>query len=137
MATSAQVERLPDDVLTAILELARLQKDPRRGLEFKGHDEDLQRVFFDLSKEPKFTLLRSFVFSDAGPRPYSPALSDSVSKLQLAGLIGRQNPDYEIVFTRPSSRSYYEAVLSKKFSDDEKEQLQAIAKAFLSSIRSM
>jgi hypothetical protein len=137
MATSAHSYPLPDDVLTAILELARQQKDAQGALAFRGHDEDLQQVFYELSKEPKFNLLRSFVFSSSGPRPYSPALSDSVSKLQLAGLLGRQNPDYEIVFTRPSAHGYYEAVLSKRFSDDEKNQLKDIAEAFLLRIRPM
>ncbi len=137
MATSARSYLLPDDILTAILELARQEKDAKRPLAFQGHDEDLQQIFFDLSKDPKHSLLRTFVFSNSGPRPYSPILSDSVSKLQLAGLIGRQNPEYEVVFTRPSAHSYYEAVLSKRFSDEEKTQLKEIAKAFLSHIRCM
>ena len=136
MATSARSCVPPDDILTAVLELARQEK-AKDVLEFRGHDEDLQDVFFDLSKQPQFSLLRSFVFSSSGPRPYSPALSDSVSKLQLAGLLGRQNPDYEVVFTMPSAHGYYEAVLSKKFSDDEKNQLKEIAKAFLLRIRPM
>ena len=100
MATSVQSYLLPDDVLTAILELARQEKHPEGTLEFRGHDEDLQKVFFDLSQNPKRSLLSSFVFSDSGPRPYSPTLSDSVSKLQLAGLLGRQNPDYKVIFRR-------------------------------------
>ncbi len=137
MATSARSYLLPDDILTAILELARQEKDAKRPLAFRGHDEELQQVFFDLSKDVKLSLLSSFVFSKSGPRPYSPALSDSVSKLQLAGLLGRQNPDYEIVFTTPAARGYYEAVLSKRFSEEEKNQLKEIAKAFLSRIRSM
>src|SRR5712692_5091980 len=113
---------LPDDVLTAILELARQEKGGKNALVFQGHDEDLQQIFFALSKNPKRSLLRAFVFSDSGPHPYSPTLSDSVSKLQLAGLLGRQNPDYEIVFTTPAAQGYYEVVLSKRFSEDEKKQ---------------
>src|SRR5258706_9567582 len=136
MATSAPSYRLPDDILTAILELLRLEKADET-LAFKGHDEELQQVFFDLSKKAEFNLLRAFVFSSSGPRPYSPALSDSVSKLQLAGLLGRQNPDYEVIYTRSSAHGYYEAVLSKKFTEEEKSQLREIAKAFLSSIRCM
>ena len=137
MATSAQSYRLPDDILTAILELARQEKNAKEVLAFRGHDEELQDVFFDLSKVAEFDLLRPFVFSSSGPRPYSPALSDSVSKLQLAGLLGRQNPDYEVVYTRPSAHGYYESVLAKRFNDQEKSQLKEIAKAFLSRIRCM
>jgi hypothetical protein len=137
MATSARSYLLPDDILTAILELARQAKDAGRPLAFRGHDEELQQVFFDLAQDDKRSLLGSFVFSKSGPRPYSPALSDSVSKLQLAGLLGRQNPDYEVVFTTPAAHGYYETVLSKRFSDEEKIQLKEIAKEFLSRIHSM
>lgn len=136
MATSTRPFPLPDDILTAILELARQQRG-NASLEFAGHDEDLQDVFFELCKNKKHSLLGSFVFSDAGPRPYSPALSDSVSKLQLAGLVGRKNPDYEVVFTTPAARGYYEAVLSKRFSGEEKNQLNEIANEFLARIHPM
>jgi len=136
MATSVRSYPMPDDILTAILELARREKGADR-LAFRGHDDELQSVFAELSKDPKRSLLRLFVFSDSGPRPYSPTLNDSVSKLQLAGFLGRQNPDYEVVFTTTAARDYYETVLSNIFSDDEKNQLSEIAKVFLSHIRSV
>ncbi len=137
MATAVRPYLLPDDVLTAILELARQEKTPKGSLEFRGHDEDLQKVFYELGQDPKCSLLSSFVFSSSGPRPYSPALSNSVSKLQLAGLLGRQNPDYEVIFTTPAAHDYYEAVLSKRFSKDDRNQLKEIAKKFLSRIGSI
>ena len=131
MATPAQSRTLPDDVLTAILELAR-QESRKEQLSFRGHDDDLQSIFFELARDPKHDLLQEFVFSDSGPRPYSPTLSDSVSKLQLAGLVGRRNPDYEIVFTTPAARKFYDSVLSNRFSPTQIEQLRDIAKKFLS-----
>jgi hypothetical protein len=133
MPSPAQTHRLPDDILSAILELARREAGQER-FAFRGHDEDLQRVFFQLSRNPKYGLLREFVFSNSGARRYSPALSDSVSKLQLAGLLGRQNPDYEILFTTVPARHFYDEVLSRKFSDEERNQLQEIAKEFRSLV---
>lgn len=136
MATSAQAYILPDDILSAILELARRQaKEKEDRLAFRGHDKDLQQIFFDLSQKPEYSLLRHFVFSRSGPRPYSPALSDSVSKLQLAGLLGRENPDYEVLFTTPSAIEFYDDVLSKQFPPEQINQLREIAKEFLSRIR--
>ncbi len=129
MATSARSYVLPDDILTAILELSKRESGKDR-LVFRGHDDDLQRIFFRLSRNPEYSLLGQFVFSSSGPRSYSPALSDSVSKLQLAGLLGRQNPDYEVLFTTPSASRFYEEVLTKKFSKDEIDQLRNIAKEF-------
>lgn len=131
MATAALARILPDDILTAILELAR-RESGREHLSFRGHDDDLQKIFFELASDPKYDLLQEFVFSSAGPRPYSPTLSDSVSKLQLAGLLGRRNPDYEVVFTTPSAQKFYDAVLSQRFSTTQTEQLRDIAKKFLS-----
>jgi hypothetical protein len=133
MTTAAKANLLPDDILTAILELARQEVSEDR-LVFRGHDEDLQRIFYDLSKDPSHSLLHYFVFSNAGPREYSPALSDSVSKLQLAGLLGRQNPDYEVLFTTPSSARFYDEVLSPRLTSDEVGQLREIAKKFVSMV---
>ena len=136
MATSARSHVLPDDILTAILELARRGSGKER-LVFRGHDEDLQRIFFRLSRNPEYSLLGQFVFSSSGPRSYSPALSDSVSKLQLAGLLGRQNPDYEVLFTTPSASRFYEEVLTTKFSKEQIDQLNNIAKEFRSLVPAM
>ncbi len=136
MVTSARSYVLPDDILTAILELAR-QESGKERLVFRGHDEDLQRIFLRLGENPGYSLLGQFVFSASGPRRYSPALSDSVSKLQLAGLLGRQNPDYEVLFTTPSASRFYEQVLAKKFSKEDIDQLRNIAKEFRSLVPSM
>jgi len=135
MPRPAKVHRPPDDILSAILELAKREGAEDR-FAFRGHDEDLQRIFFKLSQNPKYGLLREFVFSSSGARRYSPALSDAVSKLQLAGLLGRQNPDYEILFTTPPASRFYDEVLSRKFSDEERNQLKEIAKEFRSAIPS-
>jgi len=129
MATPAATAVLPDDILTAIFELARQEAGKDR-LRFRGHDEDLQRIFWELSKQEKYDLLRHFAFSTYGPRPYSPLLSDSVSKLQLAGLLGRENPQYEVLFTTAPARDFFDSVLSKKFSPDQLNQLKEIAKHF-------
>jgi hypothetical protein len=134
VATFAPTDTLPDDILGAILELARLETHGKR-LAFRGHDVDLQRIFHELSQNPDYGLLRQFVFSSSGPRPYSPALSDSVSKLQLGGLLARENPDYEVlVVTSPATR-FYKEVLSRQFSTAEMDQLRQIAKDFLSKVQ--
>ncbi len=119
MATSARSHVLPDDILTAILELARRESGKER-LVFRGHDEDLQRIFFRLSRNPEYSLLGEFV-----------------SKLQLAGLLGRQNPDYEVLYTTPSASRFYEEVLTTKFSREQVDQLSSIAKEFRSLVPAM
>jgi hypothetical protein len=119
---------LPDDILSAVLTLAaRHRGDPR--FTFRAHDSIMQGVFRDLTG--RFESLRAyFVFSDSGPEPYSPALNDAFARLQLAGLIGRQNPDYEYVFLRPAADEYYESELKPRLTPDLQAQLDEIAKAF-------
>lgn len=137
MATTAMTYPMADDVLSALLELARQEKDGNRALIFRGHDEDLQKIFYELGQKYKSALLSTFVFSNSGPRPYSPILSDSVSKLQLAGLIGRQNPDYEFIFTTPATADYYQVVLSKRFTDAQKNELKEIAHGLLQLVQTV
>jgi hypothetical protein len=125
---------LPDHILAAVLVLAK-KKLAQPRLAFRGHDFQLQEIFHDLRSSNKFPILNAFVFSDSGPEPYSPALSESVSRLQLSGLIGRENPDYEIVFLQDSADRFFNDVLSGEFSGDQLEQISNIASQFLERVK--
>jgi hypothetical protein len=119
---------LPDDVLTAILVLAkRFSKQDR--MAFRGHDSALQKVFQTLSEEFPNDL-KPFVFSDSGPEPYSPVLSESISRLQLSGLVGRENPDYEVIFLRSSAERYFDEDLKRRFSPEDLDHLESLAERF-------
>lgn len=130
-STASQRPVLADDVLGAVLTLAARQCAKR--LEFRAHDSTLQGVFRDLAGRFEY-LRRYFVFSDSGPEFYSPTLNESFARLQLAGLIGRQNPDYEIVFLRPAADDYYKHVLEPTLDEPTRTQLQEIATAFVQSV---
>jgi|tagenome__1003787_1003787.scaffolds.fasta_scaffold20201011_1 hypothetical protein len=126
---------LPDHILSAVLTLAK-REQAKHGknvsrLAFRSHDFQLQEIFSGLQRSGEYPILNAFVFSDSGPEPYSPALSESVSRLQLSGLIGRENPDYEIVFLRPAAERYFDDILQKKFSQYEINQLRDVATQFL------
>jgi hypothetical protein len=121
---------LPDDILTALLALAK-QKSGKERLAFRGHDSELQKSFRNLSDRCGNRLLEPFVFSDSGPEPYSPVLNESLSRLQLSGLVGRENPDYEVVFLRPSAETYFTQYLCHRFSNEELEMLNQTADCFL------
>jgi hypothetical protein len=125
---------LPDDILTAILALAKQSSSEER-LAFKGHDYALQKVVRQLAQEYHNRLLDPFVFSDSGPEPYSPALSESISRLQLSGLVGRENPDYEVLFLRPAAEKYFEEELKPRFSVNEIKDLRAMAQRFWDLVR--
>ena len=124
---------LPDHVLSAILTLAKRESGADR-FAFRGHDFQLQEIFSDLARSGKYPILQSFVFSDTGPEPYSPVLNESVSKLQLSGLIGRENPDYEVLFLRPAAEKFYDETLAGRLSAPEIAQLQEVAEEFLGKV---
>lgn len=124
----------PDYILSAVLVNAQRLLGSSKRLRFRGYDFKLQQVFHELLSNPDFPLLKAFVFSDSGPEPYSPILNDSVSTLQLGGLLGRQNPDYEILLLNPSAEAFFDEVLAKELSADQKAQLEKIAQAFMQKV---
>lgn len=132
---AAQTKILPDHILAAVLALAKQQwvrRDPNhKRLAFRSHDFQLQEIFNKLRNMGEYSVLSPFVFSESGPEPYSPALNESVSRLQLSGLIGRENPDYEVVFLRDAADRFYNEILASEFDDDQRQQLAKIASEFL------
>jgi hypothetical protein len=138
MMSTARPAILPDHILSAVLTLAKrelLKKDTKKTrLAFRSHDFQLQEIFNDLRKTGDYPILNAFVFSESGPEPYSPALNESVSRLQLSGLIGRENPDYEVVFLQPAADRFFDNVLKSEF-DQSLQQLTAIASEFLKRVK--
>ncbi|MGB7591953.1 MAG: hypothetical protein WBO19_12005 [Terriglobia bacterium] len=136
MATAAYwhaTDILPDDILTAILELARRSSNQKH-LTFRGHDSELQRLFWKLAQSCHNRFLEPFVFSDRGPEPYSPVLTESISRLQLSAFVGRDNPDYEVLFLRPAAEEYFDNELQTRLSKQDMGELQRVAEGFLSLI---
>jgi len=125
---AATSEILPDHVLAAVLTLAKRQRNKER-LAFRSYDFQLQEIFYGLSQ--KYPILSAYVFTDIGPEPYSPALNESVARLQLSGLIGRENPNYEVVFLQGAADKFYDEVLAKEFSGPQLNELGQIASEFV------
>jgi hypothetical protein len=136
--TVTQSAILPDHVLGAVLVLAEKEHAKNNPchtrLAFRSHDFQLQEIFNELRQTQLYPILDAFVFSDCGPEPYSPALNESVSRLQLSGLIGRENPDYEVVFVRPAADRFFTEVLKRNLSEPEMGQLSEVASKFLERV---
>ncbi len=130
---SQQPSLLPDDALSAIFALAKDRIGGKR-FAFRAHDSQLQEIFLELAKQYDF-LPKIFMFSSSGPRPYSPDLNDSIAKLQLAGLLGRENPDYQVIFLRPAAESYFHKVLAPKLDEETINSLNQVASAFVKKIQ--
>lgn len=135
-ALSSQQPSLPqpDDALSAILTLASHQRGASQRFAFRAHDSQLQDIFRDLAEQYDF-LPKIFVFSPSGPRPYSPDLNDSIAKLQLAGLLGRENPDYQVIFLRPAAETYFEKVLAPRLGADLISRLGEVASTFVKKVQ--
>jgi hypothetical protein len=135
---AAQTTNLPDHILSAVRTLAKreLEKTSKKDrLAFRSHDFQLQDIFNGLRQTGKYGILDAFVFSDTGPEPYSPTLSESVSRLQLSGLIGRENPDYAVVFLRPAADRFFDEVLKSEFDESQFRQMTEIASEFLKRVQ--
>ena len=140
MTPAAHSAILSDHILSAILVLAKRENarsSEIQRLAFPCHDFQLQEIFHDLHQTGKYPILASFVFSDTGPEPFSPALNESLSRLQLSGLIGRENPDYEVIFLRTAADSFFDDVLDSEFDPGQKEQLTEIASKFLERVKTV
>jgi hypothetical protein len=124
---------LPDDALSAILALASHHVAGKR-FAFRAHDSQLQDIFRELAEQYDF-LPTIFMFSSSGPKPYSPDLNDSIAKLQLAGLLGRENPDYQVIFLRPAAESYFKKILAPKLDDEMLKSLDQVASAFVQKVQ--
>jgi hypothetical protein len=115
-----------------------VERDANRSrLAFRSHDFQLQEIFNDLRSTGSYPLLEAFVFSDSGPEPYSPTLNESVSRLQLSGLIGRENPDYEVVFLRPAADRFFAEVLEQELDPNKIAQLTEVASKFLERVNTI
>jgi hypothetical protein len=55
----------------------------------------------------------------------------------LSGLIGRENPDYKVVFVRPAASRFFDDVLEKGLSPSEINQLKEVASKFLESVETV
>lgn len=104
---------LPEEILAALLyhawkharDQGRTGKDQR--YQFRGHDYTIQKKFEELTEH--FPILKEyFPSARTGPDPFSPVLNDSITRLQLAGLIARQNPDYQVMLLNPEVKAFYE-----------------------------
>jgi len=62
-------------------------------------------------------------------------LNEAVSRLQLSGLIGRENPDYQVLFLHDAADRYYHMVLEKRFNDVQKNELDQVAQEFLNYVK--
>lgn len=121
-----------DDVLSAILVLAAHHLGSGT-FQFRAHDSKLQRVFHDLAQSFA-SIGKTFTFSDSGPEAFSPILNESFARLQLAGLVGRQNPDYEMMFLRAEAAKYYDEILEPALAPEMRDELQQVATVFASQI---
>lgn len=129
----------PEDVLAALLDYAARAREEPGGPEaeearhFKTYDFDLQEIFAELTSQYD-VLNRYFLFTTSGPEPFSPALNNALSELQLGGVIARQNPEYQVLVLKRTGHEYVEeelqGVLEEEFSDEDMAQLRQAAHDF-------
>lgn len=118
---------LSDDIVAGVLNF--IPKDTRY---ITGDRIKIHKTIFELQKE-EYPLLKPFVFSNKGISPISQVLEGTLARLLLARIISYDNPDYYRFKIRKVARKYIKENLMKDFSEEEKKQLEEIAKKFAES----
>ncbi|MDA2934041.1 hypothetical protein MYX82_06830 [Acidobacteria bacterium AH-259-D05] len=120
-------ETIPDDIVAAVLVRAADLCGEKEHFRFPATDSRLQDIMYALAQTGEGDFLKEFVFSDKGLKPYSPLLTEVISRLQLSGIIGRENPDFRVGFLREGAFAYVGQIISKL----DKTKIDSLAKAFL------
>jgi hypothetical protein len=129
----AKTKLLAHDVLGAVFAQARIEHGVK---EFPLHNDSLQELFYRFATSGDFPIVNTFFkFSDDGPIPESPKLTEAMARLQLGGLIGRLNPSYELVVVEDTSVDYYNQVVRDRLEPADVEQIQTLAEAFSSWVQ--
>ena len=126
---SMRQKRVADDVIAAMLSFVKAGS-------FKGDPKLIHETIFDLKKRyPE--LLEDFAFSDPehDVYPLSPLLERVLSRLQLSRIIRMENPDFETYIFKVRARNYTRKNILSRFDNDEKLQLEEMAKDFLAKVR--
>ena len=136
---------LPSDRLCAILVLAaeRMpERDPIWNLPvFNAHDYELQRIFYRIQEPMSYRQVRDidgFLFCPESPGPYSPALHEAITHLQVSGIISRKDSENpRAVYLNPSGKSYYDDVLRQVLTEEDIRKYDGLAAMFLDKIRTL
>ena len=101
-------------------------------VEFTTDYEKLNRAFY---KERKNKFLKEFRFLEGGSYPYSELLDSIISRLSISGLLGCQNPDYRKFFIRKEQIERIEAGALRKFSEEQKREIESLSNRILRQLR--
>lgn len=93
-----------------------------------GSRIDLHEKIYNLKRNYGFSLLRDFNFSTDGILPVSDEIGDSLFSLRVSNMIYFKNPGIEL--NEKSKKVIEREIFSKKFSKEDLNQLEKIAKEY-------
>lgn len=115
-------EYVADDVVGAVLSEAGVEL-------FTGDTPTIHRTFFDL--RDKFPILsKVLIFSTKHIHPFSRQLEDALGNLELARVIGMENPDYDTYIIKSAGQEFIRAHILPLFDKNDRDQISEIAKIF-------
>lgn len=112
-----------DDVVAAIIALVP------NGNRFEANTRQIHETFRDLREQ--YSILQGKLnFSQDDVFPFSRQLEEAFATLELSRIIGMENPDYTRYLIKDEGRRFVTAQLLPLFSDEEQQQLRAMAIEF-------
>lgn len=114
-----------DDIVAAIIALV----PPEQGDKFEANTRQIHETFHDLRE--RYSILRDRLnFSQEDVFPFSRQLEEALGTLELSRIIGMENPDYTRYLIKEDGRAFVKERLLPLFSDNERQQLEAMAAEF-------
>ena len=110
---------VPDDVVAGVLSFLKVNL-------ITGNAEPIHRTLSRL--RANHAVLQDFTFSSTTRYPFSRLLEEVLTRLQLARVIGMDNPDYDRYRINTSAKKIIQdEVVKRRFTEDERRQLEEIA----------
>lgn len=118
-------EFVPDDVIAGILGFL---DPPKETTYLTGDPRVIHEAIFAL--RDKYPLLKVFPFSQGDIYPFSRYLEEVLSRLQVARLLGMENPDFKRYIVKQRAKKIIRERVHKRFNDEQSAELQKIAREF-------
>jgi hypothetical protein len=114
-----------DDIIAGILGFIEpLEKTSY----LKGDPRVIHETIFNLRDKHPF--LQVFAFSKSDVYPFSRHLERVLSRLQVARLLGMENPDFKRFIVRHKAKQVIRERIHKRFNNEQLNELRKIAKEF-------
>jgi hypothetical protein len=105
-----------------------LQHLPTTQIRLRTENQLIESIY-QATKDNQSTLVDEWWFDESGAEITSSDLQEAITRLQQAGLLGRDNPTLINYQVKPSLEMFYKKHVKPQLSQEEEQMLQKLSKA--------